>query len=83
MLPVGVSDGVYVSVSVGVSGGVSVGATDELGNRAVEHPFHVKHLHATILTQLGLDPNELSYFFGGLDQRLVGVEGARPIHHVI
>ena len=32
---------------------------------------------------MGLDPNGLSYFFHGLDQRLVGVEGAEPIHQVI
>ena len=28
--------------------------TDELGSAAVENPFHVKHLHATILHQIGL-----------------------------
>ena len=33
----------------GIKGGVSFGSTDELGSRAVEHPLHVKHLHATIL----------------------------------
>ncbi|HZP84517.1 MAG TPA: DUF1501 domain-containing protein, partial [Chthonomonadaceae bacterium] len=67
----------------GVKGGVSVGQTDELGSAAVEDPFHVKHLHATILNQLGLDPNRLTYFYGGLNQRLVGVEGAQPIHQII
>src|SRR5262249_37256989 len=67
----------------GVRGGVSVGATDELGSAAVEDRFHVKRLHATILHQLGLDPNRLSYFYGGLDQRLVGVEGAEPIRQII
>jgi hypothetical protein len=67
----------------GVPGGISVGATDELGSAAVDKPYHVKHLHATILHQLGLDPNRLSYFYGGLDQRLVGVEGATPIQEVI
>jgi hypothetical protein len=45
--------------------------------------LHVKHLHATALTLLGLDPNRLSYFYGGLDQRLVGVEGADPIRQII
>ena len=40
--------------------------------------FHVKHLHATILHQMGLDPNRLSYFYGGLDQKLVGVEHVEP-----
>ena len=64
----------------GVKGGNSVGTTDELGSSAVEDPFHVKHLHATILYQIGLDPNRLTYFYGGLDQKLVGVEGAKPIH---
>ena len=32
-----------------------------------------QNLHATVLHQIGLDPNRLS-FFDGLDQKLVGVE---------
>lgn len=67
----------------GIKGGVSVGATDELGAAAVENRFHVKNMHATVLQQLGLDPNRLSYFYGGLDQKLVGVEGAEPIKQII
>ena len=67
----------------GIRGGISVGETDELGSAAVRDRFHVKHLHATILHQLGLDPNNLTYFYAGLDQRLVGVEGAQPIHQLI
>ncbi len=67
----------------GVKGGVSVGATDELGAAAVEKPFHVKRLHATVLHQLGLDPNSLSYFYRGLDQKLVGVEPVEPIQEII
>ena len=67
----------------GIKSGVSVGKTDELGAAAVEKPFHVRRLHATILHQLGLDPNRLSYFYGGLDQKLVGVEGAEPIREIM
>jgi hypothetical protein len=67
----------------GVKGGVSVGQTDELGAMAVENRFHVKNLHATILSLMGLDPNELGFFFGGLDHKLVGVEGADPIREVM
>ena len=67
----------------GLKGGTSVGQTDELGSMAVENPYQVKNLHATILNQLGLDPNELSYFFNGLDQKLVGVEGASVIKEII
>ncbi|TWT98179.1 hypothetical protein Pla108_23360 [Botrimarina colliarenosi] len=67
----------------GIKGGVSVGTTDEIGSRAVDRPLTVKEMHATVLTQLGLDPNHLSYFYNGLDQKLVGVEGAEPIREVI
>jgi len=67
----------------GIRGGVAVGETDELGSNAVVDRFHVKNLHATILDRLGLDPNGLTYRFGGLDQKLVGVEGADPIHQVL
>jgi len=67
----------------GLKSGVALGETDELGSAAVVDPFHVKNLHATILTQLGLDPDRLTYRFGGLDQRLVGVEGAEPMHQLI
>lgn len=67
----------------GVKGGTSVGMTDELGSAAVQDRFHVKHLHATILYLMGLDPNRLSYFYGGLNQKLVGVEEVEPIHQII
>ncbi len=67
----------------GIKGGRSVGMTDELGSAAIEHPFHVKHLHATVLHQMGIDPNRLSYFYGGLDQKLVGVEEVKPIEQII
>jgi hypothetical protein len=67
----------------GIKGGVSVGTTDELGSRAVERPIQVSNLHATVLHQLGLDPNHLTYFHAGLDQKLVGVEPVEPIHEII
>jgi hypothetical protein len=67
----------------GIRGGQSVGATDELGATAVDQPMHVRRLHATVLNQLGLDPNRLSYFYGGLDQKLVGVEHVAPIREII
>jgi len=31
----------------------------------------------------GLDPNKLSYFYGGLDKKTVGVEGAETDSAVI
>jgi hypothetical protein len=67
----------------GIKGGVSVGETDELGAAAVVDRLHVKNLHATALAQLGFDPNKLTYFYGGLDQKLVGVEGAESIRQIM
>ncbi len=67
----------------GIKGGTSFGNTDELGSRAIEDRLHVKRMHATILHQMGLDPNRLSYFSGGLDHKLVGVQGAEPIRPII
>jgi hypothetical protein len=67
----------------GIKGGLSVGKTDELGSAAVEDPFHVRNMHATILHQLGLDPNRLTYFYAGLDQKLVGVGEVEPIRQII
>ena len=67
----------------GIKGGVTVGETDELGNNAITDRLHVKNLHATVLHQLGLDPEHLTYFYNGLDQKLVGVEGAELIQKIL
>lgn len=57
----------------GVKGGQAIGATDELGFKAVEDRCHVGDLHATILHLMGLDHTRLTYAHQGLDQRLTGV----------
>lgn len=58
----------------GVKGGQAIGATDDLGFKAVEDRCHVSDLHATLLHLMGLDHTRLSYQHLGLDQRLTGVE---------
>ena len=63
----------------GVKGGQAIGATDELGFKAVEDRCHVSDLHATILHLMGIDHSRLSYLHQGLDQRLTGVEDRRVI----
>jgi uncharacterized protein (DUF1501 family) len=67
----------------GIKGGTSFGETDEYGGAAVKDRVQVKNLHATVLQQMGLDPNHLSFFYGGLDNKLVGVEGADPIQEIV
>jgi hypothetical protein len=59
----------------GVKGGQVVGATDAIGLRAVESPYHFRDIHTTILHLLGLDQNRLTYPHLGRDERLTFVEG--------
>jgi len=56
----------------GVKPGIAFGATDAVGLRAAENPVHIRNFHATLLHLLGLDPQALSYFHNGLDERLIG-----------
>jgi hypothetical protein len=52
--------------------GLVYGETDEMCYNVVQDPVHVRDLHATILHQLGLQHEKLSFKFQGLDQRLTG-----------
>ena len=67
----------------GVRGGAQVGQTDELGFHVVERPVHVHDLQATILHQLGIDHERLTFRLGGLDFRLTGVEEHGPVHEIL
>ena len=62
----------------GIRAGVSYGATDEFGYKAVDKPFTVHDLHATILHLLGIDHERLTFRFGGRDIRLTDVYGKVP-----
>jgi hypothetical protein len=59
----------------GIKGGMIHGATDEFGYAAVENKVSVPDLHATILHQLGLDHEQLTFRFTGRDYRLTDVSG--------
>ncbi len=61
----------------------SYGETNEIGHEAAVNRHHVRDLHATILHLMGLDHHRLSYFYGGLDQRLTGVQGADVIEGIV
>jgi len=66
----------------GVKPGFAFGATDEFGHRAIENKVHMHDLHATILHQLGLDHERLTYRYDGRDFRLTDVHG-RVVHDII
>jgi uncharacterized protein (DUF1501 family) len=59
----------------GTVGGRSIGATDDFGFNAVDDRVHVNDLHATMLGLMGIDHEELSYYFEGRDHRLTDVGG--------
>jgi hypothetical protein len=59
----------------GIRGGTVVGATDAIGLRAAESPYHFRDIHTTVLHQLGLDQHRLTYPHLGRDERLTFVEG--------
>ena len=73
----------YWMAGGGVKGGTSYGETDELGHEAAVDRHHLRDLHATILHLMGLDHNKLTYFYGGLGQKLTGVQDAEVIRAIL
>ncbi len=58
------------------------GMTDEIGKYTVENPVEVHDLHATILHQLGMDHERLTFRHAGRDFRLTDVHG-RIINEIL
>ena len=59
----------------GTKPGVSVGATEELGWKAVENVYRMRDVHATILHLMGLNDMRLTYYHGGRNMRLTDTGG--------
>ena len=59
----------------GIKGGQVVGATDAIGLKAIQDPHHIHDIHTTILNQLGLSQDQLSYLHQGRKERLTEVRG--------
>ncbi|MFT5300050.1 MAG: hypothetical protein ACI814_000824, partial [Mariniblastus sp.] len=67
----------------GIKGGITHGQTDEFSYNVVEDGVHVRDFNATILHQLGIDHNRLTFPFLGLDQKLTGVNEAHVIEKIL
>lgn len=67
----------------GIKSGITYGETDEFCYNIVEKGVHINDLNATILNQLGVDHNRLTYKFQGLDFKLTGVEGAKVVKDLL
>jgi hypothetical protein len=65
----------------GIKGGVTHGETDDYSYNIVKDPVSVHDLHATILHQLGIDHQKLTFKFQGRHYRLTDVHGhiVKPI----
>lgn len=59
----------------GIKGGLSFGETDEIGYSGVKNRVHVHDMQATILHNLGLNHEALTYHFQGRDFRLTDTAG--------
>jgi len=59
----------------GFKGGTSFGETDEFCYKAVQDPVHVHDMQATILHQLGIHHEKLTFRYQGRDFRLTDVHG--------
>jgi len=67
----------------GVKRGFEFGKTDDYCYNIVENPVHIRDLNATVLHQLGIDHNKLTFKYQGLDQKLVGVEPAHVVKEIL
>lgn len=59
----------------GVKGGQIVGATDDIGLKAIQDPYHLRDIHTTIMNQLGLDQDAVSFMHQGRRERLTEIRG--------
>ena len=59
----------------GIKGGVTYGETDDIGYYGIKDRVHVHDLQATVLNQLGMDHEKLTYRYQGRDFRLTDVHG--------
>jgi len=67
----------------GTKPGISYGETDDFSYNITKNPVHINDLNATILHCMGIDHEQFTYKFQGLDQRLTGVEPQNVIKDLL
>jgi hypothetical protein len=67
----------------GIKKGFSYGSTDDFCYNITENPVSVYDLNATILNQLGINHDSLTFKFQGLNAKLTGVEPAKVIKDIL
>jgi hypothetical protein len=66
----------------GIKGGTVYGETDDFSYNIAENPVHIHDLNATILHQLGIDHERMTYRHQGRDFRLTDVHG-NVVHDIL
>ncbi len=59
--------------------GAIYGETDDFSYNIVKDPLHISDFHATVLNLLGYNTDRFTYKFQGLDQKLIGINPAKPV----
>ena len=67
----------------GIKGGVSYGETDEFCYNIARDPVHIRDFLATMMHQLGINHEKLTFPYQGLDHRITGVEPARVVRDIL
>jgi hypothetical protein len=67
----------------GIQGGMSYGETDDFCYNIARDPVHIRDFLATMMHQLGINHEKLTFPFQGLDHRLTGVEPARVVKEIL
>jgi hypothetical protein len=67
----------------GIKRGFEYGKTDDYCYNIIENPVHIRDMNATILHQLGIDHNRLTFRYQGLEQKLVGPEPAHVVKDIL
>ena len=67
----------------GIRKGHVHGETDDFSYNIVRDPVHINDLNATVLKCLGIDHEQFTYRYQGLDQRLTGVQGANVVNQIL
>lgn len=67
----------------GIKPGIEYGKTDDHCYNIIENPVPIRDMNATILNQMGVDHNQLTFRYQGLDQKLTGVEPAYVVDQLL
>ncbi len=67
----------------GIKPGIEYGKTDDHCYNIIENPVPIRDMNATILNQMGVDHNRLTFRYQGLDQKLTGVEPAYVVDQLL